>query len=90
LDVGFGAAGRSGGGHGVVCPKQETTLRQSLDNHFVCTANIDSRLSGFAAFQSSDKAEVQFGGNADESSHEIKLSKMYIRIQEIGGEDYAG
>ena len=64
MDVGLGAAGWSGGGHIVVFPKQEATLWQSLECHFVCTANADGWLSGFAAFQPADKAEIQFGGDA--------------------------
>ena len=66
MDVGFGAAGWSGGGHGVVFPKQEATLWQSLDNHLVCTADIDSWLSGLVAFQPADKAEIQLGGDPDD------------------------
>ena len=64
MDVNRIAAGWCSGGHGVVFPKQETALRQSLDNHFVCTANIDCRLGGVAALQPADKAKIQFGGNA--------------------------
>ena len=63
MDVNLVAAGRSGSGHGVVCPKQETTLRQSIDNHFVCTANTDGGLGGVAALQPADSAEVQLGGD---------------------------
>ena len=59
------AAGWSGSGHGVVCQKQETTLRQSFDNHLVYTANFDVGPSGVAAFQPADKAEVQLGGDSD-------------------------
>ena len=65
MDDSFGAAGRSGGGHGVVCPKQETTLRQSLDNHLVCTADADGGLGGPAALQPAHSAEVQLGGDTD-------------------------
>ena len=64
MDVSFGTAGGSGSGCGVVCPKQEATLQQSLDNHLVCVANIDSGLSGVAALQSVDSAEVQLSGDA--------------------------
>ena len=59
------AASRSGSGHGVVCPKQETTLRQSIDNHLVCAANVDGWYSGVAALQPVDKAEVQLSRNPD-------------------------
>ena len=65
MDDSFISAGWSGGGCGVVCPKQETTLWQGLDNHLVCVANIDGGLGGVAALQSVDSAEVQFGGNPD-------------------------
>lgn len=65
MDVSLIAAGRSGGGHIVVFPKQETTLRQSIDNHFVCITNLDCRIGGLAAFQPADSAEIQLGGNAN-------------------------
>ena len=57
------AAGWCSGGHGVVFPKQETALWQSLDNHFVCAADYDGWLGGVVALQPADKAEIQFGGN---------------------------
>ena len=58
MDVSLVAANWCSGGHGVVFPKQETALWQSLDNHFVCAAGIDGGLGGFAAFQSSDTSEA--------------------------------
>ena len=64
LDVSLIDAGWSGSGYSVVFPKQETTLRQSLDNHFVCTTDYDGRLGGFVAFQPADSAEIQLGGDA--------------------------
>lgn len=63
MDDSFGAAGRSGGGHGVVCPKQETALRQSVECHIVCVADIDSGAGGSATLQPTDSAEVQLGGD---------------------------
>ena len=63
MDVSPRAAGWSSSSHGVVCPKQETTLRQSIECHFVCATNIDDRLGGAAAFQPADPSEVQFGGD---------------------------
>ena len=63
MDVSLVAAGWCSGGHGVVFPKQEATLWQSLDNHLVCAADIDGRFGGLAALQPADTAEVQFGGN---------------------------
>ena len=64
MDVGFIAVGWSGGGYSVVFPKQEATLWQSLECHFVCATNLNSRIGGVAAFQPADKAEIQFGGDA--------------------------
>ena len=64
MDVNRIAAGRFSSSHIVVFPKQETALWQSLDNHFVCAANIDCWLGGITAFQPADKAKIQFGGNA--------------------------
>jgi len=64
MDVSPLAAGWSGSGCGVVCPKQETTLRQSLDNHLVFAAYLDGGLGGIAALQPADSAEVQLGGDA--------------------------
>ena len=66
LDVGFGAAGGSGSSHGVVCPKQETTLWQSVECHTVCTPDIDCGFGGVVALQPADSAEVQLGGNPDD------------------------
>lgn len=66
LDACFGAACWSGGGYGVVCPKQETTLRQSIDNHIVFVANIDGGLGGVVALQPTDSSEVQLGGDPDD------------------------
>ena len=65
MDVSFVAAGWCSGSRIVVFPKQETALWQSIDNHFVCAADIDSRYGGAAALQPVDKAEVQFGGDAN-------------------------
>lgn len=65
MDVNRIAAGRFGSGHGVVFPKQEATLWQSLECHLVCATNTDSWLGGFAAFQPADKAEIQFGGDTN-------------------------
>ena len=64
MDVSLVAADWSGSGHSIVFPKQEATLWQSLDNHFVCVTDDDCRLGGLAAFQPADKAEIQFGGDA--------------------------
>ena len=64
MDVSLVAAGWSGSCHIIVFPKQETTLWQSIDNHFVCAANDDSRIGGLVAFQPTDKAEIQFSGDA--------------------------
>ena len=63
MDVGLGAAGRSGSGYGLVCPKQETTLRQSIECHSVCAANADSGFGGIVALQPLDSAKVQLGGD---------------------------
>ena len=64
MDVSLIDAGWSGGGHIVVFPKQEATLWQSLDNHIICTANLDGWVGGFVALQPVDSAEIQFGGDA--------------------------
>ena len=64
MDVNRIDAGWCSSGHGVVFPKQEATLWQSLECHLVCATNTDSWLGGFAAFQPADKAEIQLGGNA--------------------------
>ena len=63
MDVSLIAAGWSGGSHCVVFPKQEATLRQSIEYHFVCTTDFDCWLGGIAALQPIDKAEIQFGGD---------------------------
>ena len=63
MDVGLGAAGGSGGGYGVICPKQETTLRQSVECHIVRSSDFDGGSGGVAALQPADKAEVQLGGD---------------------------
>ena len=68
LDVSCIAVGWSGSGHGVVCPKQETTLWQSVDNHFVRIANFDCESGGVAALQPAHSAEVQLGGDPDPHS----------------------
>ena len=65
MDVSLVAAGWCSGGHIVVFPKQETTLWQSLDNHFVCAADYDGWLGGVAAFQPAHSTEIQFGGNTN-------------------------
>lgn len=65
LDVSLIAAGRSGGGHIVVFPQQETTLWQAIDNHLVCTTNLDCRIGSLVALQPADSAEIQLGGNAN-------------------------
>ena len=64
MDVSLIAAGWSGSGHIVVFPKQEATLRQSLECHIVCASDFDCRLSGLVALQPADKAEIQLGGDA--------------------------
>ena len=63
MDVGFVAAGWSGGGHSVVLPKQETTLWQSLECHIVRSSDFDGGFGGLAALQPADSSEVQFGGD---------------------------
>ena len=64
MDDSFVSANWYSSGHGVVCPKQEAALRQSVDNHIVCVANLDGGLGGVADFQPFDSAEVQLGGDA--------------------------
>lgn len=81
LDVSLIDAGWSGSGYSVVFPKQETTLRQSIDNHFVCTADIDSWLSGLVAFQPADKAEIQFGGDA----HDYSCARQFFVRRPLQG-----
>jgi hypothetical protein len=76
LDVNLVAAGRSGSGHGVVCPKQETTLRQSIECHIVRSSDFDSGFGGIAAFQPIDSAEVQFGGDPN---HHPCARQFFIR-----------
>ena len=58
MDVGFGAAGGSGGGYGVVCPKQETTLWQSVECHTVRSSDFDGGFGGIATLQPTDTSEV--------------------------------
>ena len=68
MDDSFIAAGRSGCSFGVVCQKQETTLRQSVECHLVRSSDIDGGSGGVAALQPADSAEVQFGGDPDDYS----------------------
>ena len=65
MDVSLIPAGWPGSGRIVVFPKQEATLWQSLECHFVCATNLNSRIGGVAAFQPADKAEIQFRGDTN-------------------------
>lgn len=66
MDVSIVAAGWSGSGHIVVCPKQETTLWQSIECHLVRTPDLDGGIGSLAALQSAYPAEIRFGGDAND------------------------